>query len=644
MKKFGIRSLAAITLLSGLATSAGAAAPPEPEKILVYKPIQASVEITNPSNPATCVVELEKGATLPGSKQATAWVLKDAQGKLLRKFHDTNGEGKVNVWSYYRDGEEAYREMDTDGNGKADQFRWLGQNGSKWGVDRNEDGKIDSWLVMSPEELSQEILAIVTTQDAKRLEALLMTSEDLKALGLPEAETARLEKKIAAAPQQFTKTLSDVGKLGESTVWVHLETKLPMTTPADTIGAKADYVRYKSGTILYQDGQGKEPKHSWLQTGEMVQVGKAWKLIQAPTSGMNADDGRNVAEGSGTGGVVPKGADKLVKEIQDLDAEFSKKGVSEKADIIKYNLKRAATLEKIVPLISGPDQREMRDIWAKQIADCYAAAAQQGDKSATSRLGQWREALGKEESTKSLAGYFIFREMTAEYSQKMPTGRNVKPDEMQKIQEDWLKQLQKFITDYPRADDTPDALMQLGMGYEFMGKETEAKNSYSLLVKDFARHPMAKKAQGCLDRLTLEGRDFVLSGPMLGTGTPFNVNSLKGKFVVVYYWASWNDSAATDFKKFKLALAGIENKVEIVGVNLDNKAEDAIAFVQNGKIAGNHLYQPGGLESPFATQYGVTVLPNTFLVGPDGKVISRAVAISTLDDELKKLIAEQEKK
>ena len=40
---------------------------------------------------------------------------------------------------------------------------------------------------------------------------------------------------------------------------------------------------------------------------------------------------------------------------------------------------------------------------------------------------------------------------------------------------------------------------------------------------------------------------------------------------------------------------------------------------------GTHLHMPGGLESPLAVQYGISSLPVMFLVGPDGKVVNRAV-------------------
>ena len=53
------------------------------------------------------------------------------------------------------------------------------------------------------------------------------------------------------------------------------------------------------------------------------------------------------------------------------------------------------------------------------------------------------------------------------------------------------------------------------------------------------------------------------------------------------------------------------------------------------------LYQAGALESPLAVKYGILVLPNLFLVGKDGKVVSRSVQIGGLEDEVKKLLTEK---
>jgi hypothetical protein len=636
--RIGFRLLAALTLVAGLAQAARAEV--TVQQILGYKPAQ-QVEVTTPAagEAATCTLDLEKFKALPGGKEPTAWVVKDAKGTVLRKFHDTVGGGGVNMFAYYKDGEEVYREM-VGKNGKVDQYRWLGSAGSKWGIDLDGDGKIDTWLVISPEELSQELLNAIISKNAKRLQSLMLNQNDIETLGLPATEVDRISKKMAGAGAEFQKLTKELG-LTDKAIWVHLETRTPHTAAADAIGAKADFVRYRHGTILYQEGDGKEAKHNWLQTGELIQVGKAWRITQAPTVGMEPPPG-TVSTGTqdGPGSVtVPESAKDTIKLLDDLDKQGPKPG---RQGAVDYNLSRAKLLEQIVAQFKKVEERANRDVWLKQVADCYATAAQQGDKGAMDRLTLWRKALEGDPKSAALP-YFLFREVSGEYGQRLPKeGDNI--EKLNKLQEWWKDKLTKFVADYANVEDTPDAILQLGQVNEYFGSkaEADAKAAYALLIKNFPGHPLAKRAQGCLDRLSLEGSKMKLAAPTIGGGQ-FNVDALAGKAVVVYYWASWNELAANDFNKIKAAMKDYAGKAELVGVNLDNKAEDATGFIKSNGVPGTHLFQPGGLESPLAVQYGITALPVMFVVGPDGKVVTRHAQASTLDDELKKVFKTPEK-
>jgi hypothetical protein len=64
--------------------------------------------------------------------------------------------------------------------------------------------------------------------------------------------------------------------------------------------------------------------------------------------------------------------------------------------------------------------------------------------------------------------------------------------------------------------------------------------------------------------------------------------------------------------------------------------EEAKSFLSKNPAPGVHLYQSGGLEGKMATQYGVLVLPAMFIVGKDGKCLSRNAQIGTLEEEIKK--------
>jgi len=128
-----------------------------------------------------------------------------------------------------------------------------------------------------------------------------------------------------------------------------------------------------------------------------------------------------------------------------------------------------------------------------------------------------------------------------------------------------------------------------------------------------------------------------LSGSQLD-GSPFNVADLRGKMVVVYYWGGWNKQRCVgDFATLKLLLDTYAGKLAVVCVSLDNTINEARAFLQQVQAPGIHLFQPGGLDSPMATQYGIMFLPHLFLVDKDGKVLSRSVQqVSGLEGELKK--------
>src|SRR5262245_8758244 len=205
--RIGFRLLAVLVLLAGLA-NIGAAAEVTIEQVLRFKPTQKDVDITTPTSAevTSCTLKLEDGKSLGDGKTANAWVARDASGRVLRKFHDTTGVGGVNLFAYYKDGEEVYREILNPKTKAIDQFRWVGPAGSRWGVDLDGDGKIDTWTAISAEELSQELLAAVATKDVKRFEALLMTRGDLDLLGLPKEEADRIQAKVAGSKAQFQKT------------------------------------------------------------------------------------------------------------------------------------------------------------------------------------------------------------------------------------------------------------------------------------------------------------------------------------------------------------------------------------------------------------------------------------------------------
>jgi thiol-disulfide isomerase/thioredoxin len=620
--RLGLRILGGVLFLGG---SAAVAQTPSVEDLLKIRPKNNSVAYATPleSEYSNCKVEVIKG-----EGNGSGYLLRDAHNQPLRRFFDTNGDRYIDVWSYFQDGKEVYREIDSNFNRKADQFRWMGQAGMKHGLDNDEDGRIDQWKAISPEEVSQELLQAVITRDFERLKALQINDDDIKTLQLPNSEAARIREKLAQTRDKFQKTAAALTALGEKTQWMHLETGAPQCIPADAIGGPIDMIRYKSGTILYAN----EGKHDFLQTGEMILVGRAWKLVTGPTAGYATADEETPRRNDGSETIeVNAKTQPLLNKLREVDEKGA--SATDAASAVRYNLDRAAVLEQLAAVCEKEADKEN---WLKQQADCLSSAAQgqpSKDNIAYSKLIELRDRIVKN-GTPKLAGYVTFREMSAEYAIKLsgPAGVNAK------TQAEWRERLKKFWETYPSADDAPDALLQLGMVSEFTGLETEAKNWYETLAKQFPQSKMAKKARGAIRRLDSEGQAFELAGNQLGSGKPFDIKQLQGRPVVVYYWASWNGQCLNDFAKIKAIQNVLGSKsIELVCVNLDNNQADAVNFLSKNVVTGHHLFDAGALDSGLAESYGVMVLPNMFLIGKDGKVVSRTVQAAGLEEEIKKL-------
>src|SRR5207248_2207064 len=152
------------------------------------------------------------------------------QGRKLRRFFGNNGKG-VEIWSYYKDGAEVYREVDTNQDGVPDQYRWLNAGGMKWGVDVNADGKIDGWRMISAEEVAQEVFLATATNDFNRLHILFITEAELRALKLPAAKVEKIQKQLAAASKKFEETVKKLPALTKDANFVRVESAVPQCAP-----------------------------------------------------------------------------------------------------------------------------------------------------------------------------------------------------------------------------------------------------------------------------------------------------------------------------------------------------------------------------------------------------------------------------
>jgi hypothetical protein len=608
-------------------------AAPTAADALKLKPVQDGIDYDQPSaeDAQQCKIQAEKVGG------ATAWVVRNPEGTVLRQFSDSNSDNVVDTWSYFLGGLEIYRDVDANFNGKADEYRWYHMAGTRAGTDQNEDGKIDRWDRISPEEVAQEAVEALRTGDAARFERLLLTKDEIDALGLPESLTSQLNERVAAAPDGFAAGVKN-SLVGPDAQFTDFGGLRPGMIPAGTRGSTQEFMVYENvWAMVVSDG-----KHQQLQLGTLVYTDGGWRLVEAPTGG----DQNQVAGGfffrptggggsGGGGGPLPtSGApseemQQVLAAMEKLDSQMSS---ASSEQLAKLSAQRAEYLQRLAELSPTRGEQEQ---WLRQLADMVSAAVQGGQyPQGVARLKQLEASLAKGKASADLQTHFEFRRMQAEQGVKFsdPKANHAK------LQEEWLEQLEAFVKAHRKSEHASEALLQLAMYSEFSGEEQRAAQWYQTLVRDFPDSPNAAKAQGSLTRLNAVGKSINLTGNALQGGT-VDLKQLRGKAVLIHYWSTAGASVKADHAVLKDVYAKYGGKaLEVVEVNLDYDQESVTQYLRASRLPWKVLYEPGGFESRLANEMGVITLPLMVLVDPQGKVVSTTLQAAEVEDAIKEVL------
>ena len=124
-------------------------------------------------------------------------------------------------------------------------------------------------------------------------------------------------------------------------------------------------------------------------------------------------------------------------------------------------------------------------------------------------------------------------------------------------------------------------------------------------------------------------------------GDSLALSSLKGKVVLLDFWASWCPPCRSGNKK----LAKIYKKYnpegfEIFGVSLDEDERDWKKAIEKDKISWLQVIDPRGQMATTAIDWNVYALPTSYLINKSGDVVGIGLEGKELEKALVKLLKE----
>ncbi len=119
-------------------------------------------------------------------------------------------------------------------------------------------------------------------------------------------------------------------------------------------------------------------------------------------------------------------------------------------------------------------------------------------------------------------------------------------------------------------------------------------------------------------------------------GSPVSLSSLKGKVVIIDFWASWcgpcrlaNKTLVKLYKKYK------DKGLKIYSISADRNQNAWKRAIKSDDMTWINVFDE---QMTTATQWRIGYLPFTFIVDTRGKIVAADLEAKDLENEIKKLL------
>jgi peroxiredoxin len=171
------------------------------------------------------------------------------------------------------------------------------------------------------------------------------------------------------------------------------------------------------------------------------------------------------------------------------------------------------------------------------------------------------------------------------------------------------------------------------------GEHEIARKVYQSLLRKFGTESpnLAQRTKDEIARIDRVGTPAPSVAVSDLAGAPVRLEDLRGKYVLVDFWATWCAPCVVELPRLQAAYAKYHARgFEVVAVSLDETKSAVVDFVKSRKLPWKQVHNATS-NGDLVEAFGVKNIPATFLIDPSGHIVRLELRGPALDRALEAL-------
>jgi thiol-disulfide isomerase/thioredoxin len=195
-----------------------------------------------------------------------------------------------------------------------------------------------------------------------------------------------------------------------------------------------------------------------------------------------------------------------------------------------------------------------------------------------------------------------------------------------------------FVKKHPDSYVAPLAIIRL---YQATQNGNEAEHLYKLMPPKIQASGLGQYVNQQIQESKINPIGSVIQdfSQKDTAGNMVNVSSLRGKYVLIDFWASWcrpcrmeNPNVVTAYNKYR------DKNFTILSVSLDQAKPAWLDAIKMDGLTWHHVSDLKGWNNEVAALFQIRSIPQNLLIDPNGKIIAKNLRGPILDNKLSELL------